>query len=318
MTMIMAGVGIYYITDRWIRGFMIYFAIWQGSLWVASLISVKCIALAHNSMEMFTQTTILSLLWIYVSRLKKDVIDENSIFNVICVAALIQTVIGWFQVFGISLYDYVLSPFVIVKSEMAAAVTGMLQNNNFLAGFMAISAIFFFRKKWLFGLIPIIPLFYFMNTRTAVISLCAGIAVKYRIYWKIFVPVMAVIAILFMVFTRGIPLPFSGIAGDRYDIWLKVLAFMFSDWTRLLCGNSPGLVMSGNIHNEYLTIFMKFGFVGLTFMAGYIWNLPRDHKILYPAMIVALVNMIGNFPMELPVTMALITIIAGMLERCRK
>jgi len=314
MTAIMAGVGLC-VTDKWLRGFLLYFALWQAALWASSLLFVRSIILAPNGFEMYATTTLLVLLWAYVSKSEKD---DEWFFNIFCIGALIQAVIAWFQVFDIQLYKMVPSPIVAIKSQMGNAITAMLQNNNFLAGFIAISTPFFFRRRWIYFLPLILPLFWPMQTRTAVIALCAGIAFYYRRHWKIILPISISAAIAFMLTTRGLPTETG--PETRWDMWGKALMFMFSDWSRLLAGNSPGIVLDGNLHNEYLTLFMKFGFAGLAFLAGYLWNLPRIHRILSTAMVVALVNMMGNYAMELPTTMALITCIAGLLERhrCRK
>lgn len=323
-----------HVKDEWLRGGLIYFAIWQGVLFPLSLFYSRSGRLAMNSFEMFVATGLLALLFLYLSRSKFNL---DRLYDVICISALLHAVNAWLQWFGLNLTGLALDQIVKVISEIPGVPTSTFQNNNFLAAYLAISTLFFWetrkfeitlrpRKKflktgfhfervinWRYGLIIIIPVFFPLITRTAVIALGAGAVAYWWQYWKVMIPAAVSISTLYMLFSgKGIP-----VDGLRYEMWSDTWAFMKKSFFRCLIGNSPGTIIIPNLHNEYLTIFVKFGLMGLVFLGGYIKNLYRGDRMLFSVMVVALVNMIGNFPMEQPANMILITITAGLIERKR-
>jgi hypothetical protein len=316
-----------FVSDRWLRGFLIYFTVWVAVLFIFSIVDFVVLGKFYNAFEMYSETIVAVILWIFVSRLPENIIIKKKVFNVttciynlICIMALVEACIAWMQYFGFDLYPYL---FNVVSNGW---VTGTVTNQNFLAAYLVISIPFFLRKSWCFklipiGLIPVIPVLFFTHTATAVIALCAGMVFFFynpkNKQLNINIITIAILSAYLYTFKfKGLIINFDE-QFTRPSMWLSTWNFTTSNFYRILIGESPGLVSQVNIHNEYLTMFLKFGIIGIGFIVEYIKNLYRENKILFSAMVIILVDAVGNFPFEIPLTLIQIIIIAGLIERER-
>jgi hypothetical protein len=317
------------VTDRWLRGALTYFLIWQTVLSLMTVVSMPAHSYRIVGMEMLLITTFMTAVWLFFAHTD---VKEESVYNIICIAVLIQAIIAWAQIktghdpIGRFLYTVFSVPVAYYMGEGAG--TGTLLNTNFLACTIVIATPFFLRRWWALGLLITLPLLIPLQTATAVIALGVGLPVffsqrklfnKFPI-WPIILIIGISLSMWYMIqYKGGLSQVFSveGSLGaeSRLYIWLKVWIYMKKSFFLLLIGASSGATPEFNLHNDYMTVFLKFGFVGVVFVAGYIKNLYRGDKRLYSVMVIALVTMMGSISMQLPISMLIITTTAGLLER---
>ncbi len=122
----------------------------------------------------------------------------------------------------------------------------------------------------------------------------------------------------------GENITFNEINGDlgRFSMWLMAFAKLMKSWTAMIFGFGPGAFWGRPypLHSEYMWVWFQFGLIGLGLMVGYIWTtarfLIRSHRILLlTSFIIICLDMVANFPMEIPPPAFLIIIIAALIER---
>lgn len=247
-------------------------------------------------------------------------IEISKVFNVLCVAAIIQAVIGITQTLGFDPYFWLLSNIFDMRRGLAdTALTGTLGNPNYLAGFIAISMPFFFRKHWIYCLPLFGVVFYLAETSTAVVAAAAGAIVYYRKYW-ITLPVIAVVVVYMLLDNAYMPV----LSDVRWEWWSDVTVHTMNTWQTSLFGFGAGADWARPypMHNEWVTLFYQFGFIGLLFPMVYLFQFKvpthtdiEEYKILYAALIAGMVNCFGNHPLHLAPSAFLILIIIGLTER---
>ena len=309
------------LENKWIKVFLFYAVAWQVCLFGNALIHPRAFEKAIASG--YTQVLFMLAGAVIYLAASKSKVQNETFYNVICVAALIQTATALLQKFvGIDLVQMGLSLIAPTKSSMGdSALVGSLGNPNYLAAFLAISTPFFYRRYWILTF-PLIALSLFASvTSAAVIPTIIGagvfVLIKYRLSWKSLVPVA--IFILAFVVGYGIFYDASILQNPRIDIWKAAFDQVVQSPSGVSFGLGPGAAWAHNyhLHSEWVTLFHQFGVIGLILAGGYLFTACRKNIYLFSAFAIGIINMAGNATLHIPVTAFLICMIAGLLERER-
>jgi len=300
-----------------VKAFFFYVTGWTLWIMLSNMLDGK------PNVESVEAFSIIIYFWIaaaIILAVSESTIKISKIINVLCIAAIIQAVIGIAQTFGFDLFYWFLTHWFKMQRGLSdIALTGTLGNPNYLAGFLAISLPFFFRKYWIYCL-PLFGLvFYMANTSTAVVAAAFGAIVYYRKYW-IVLPVLA--GSIIYVLTDNSYMPVY--QDVRWEWWGNVTVQTLNTWQTAIFGFGPGANWGKTcpMHNEWITLFCKFGAIGLCFPMIYLFQFKipelgddREYRMLFAALITAMVNCFGNHPLHLAPTAFLILIIIGLIER---
>jgi hypothetical protein len=110
----------------------------------------------------------------------------------------------------------------------------------------------------------------------------------------------------------------------RFGMWLTALGRLLSSWKSFVFGFGPAAPwgMPYPLHNEYMTAFFEFGFLGLAMLLGYILTTARyliksKNLLLGSCFCIACLDMAGNYTLHIAPTAFLVIIICGLIERER-
>lgn len=300
-----------YLPSKWFAGFGLYIALWWSLIiylvWTGRVVP-QMIGVSVDAI-LFLVFGMIAFLAIFNGKVKTD-----TWFNVICISALIQAVIGFLQYYGVNLVAVVFSYFVNISAELPTRTpVGTLGNNNFLAAFLAVSLPFFFRRVWLWVLPFVLFSLFLCKTSTAGIAVIVG-TVYYIGGWKLAVASIGLVSAYFYFFD------FAHIfQGDRWDFWKDALVKLSGSWKTLVYGFGPGITwqIGNELHNEYVMAVWNYGLVGLTFLLGYIVTVYREHKILFTSFLILCIDAVGNHVLHTVPTAVLAIVIIALIERER-
>ncbi|PKN20893.1 MAG: hypothetical protein CVU71_03690 [Deltaproteobacteria bacterium HGW-Deltaproteobacteria-6] len=221
--------------------------------------------------------------------------ENKSYYNAICTISIILSIMGLIQYF----YGH----------QMARATLG---NQNFLAAFLAVSTILFFRKKWWMFLPLIIGVLFLTHTSTAIAAICVGVGF-YVWGW-----IGAAVSINFgMVYFMLFKTPDSLIA--RIEYWTDAFNKVSAHWYTFVFGVGPGVYWQpGNmLHSEYAYLLWNFGIIGLLIVVAYIVRtfLTIKDRMLLSVFVVILIDSIGNHLMHTAATAMPAIIIIALMDR---
>ncbi|OPY93260.1 MAG: hypothetical protein A4E73_00299 [Syntrophaceae bacterium PtaU1.Bin231] len=312
--MMAVGCGALAFTSRnwWFRAFCLYAVAWVLFAQVATMLNV-CPESIMASMEArdFLRHLLVGLVVFAVVRNSRAVIDSWA--NWICAAACLHMLIGIPQRFGWSPeVEFLRAIGMDVEGTLNKASTGLLENPNFFAGYLAISAPFFFRKYWAWCLPVLMVHVALSETSTAVAALAAAFFVYFRGQWVLLAGIGA--AGLLVLLTDAS----STLASPRWAYWREMVtgfrweslfnvAFGFGPFARWMHGWHP--------HSEYIKLWWDFGPGALVMAGGYLWSLRKAPPVLLAALAAAAVDCIGSFPLYLPPSAYLIIVILALIER---
>lgn len=298
----------------WFRGFGLYVAAWwlyvMYRVWIGVAIP-ELHAVAIDA-ALFLMFGMVALLAVYHSTF-----PQQTWFNVICIAALIQAIIGILQVIGCDPISTILSSIVIVRGENPFTTpTGTLGNQNFLGAFLAISLPFFFRRGWWVAA-PVITFgLVISHTTAACFAAVMGAAFYFGGWLCFFGLAIAGTGYLYFFDYQHI------FQGDRWQFAGDILQKVGTSWKSSWFGFGPGITWeAGNTpHNEYTWTLFNYGAVGLAIMTGYILTAYRGNRAraLFTAFLILCINMIGNHALHTTPTALLAIIIIALMERERK
>jgi len=314
------------IKNRMIRYFMLYAAAW--TLVVSFFYMTGAIPQGLHARAISQMFTIICGGIVYLA-VTKSKLSLNFLFNIICISAILQMIEGACQVFNFDPAFWLLSKVVRIEYKAQTQFIGTLGNLNFFAAYLAIALPFFLRRKWWVFALPI-PYFIFgAQTSAAMIAAIVGLA--YFAYQeprcKEFLknPWHRVGLIVLTLLVASMWLYYDGQIGGtskldlsgRLDIWTAALSQISQSWITVIFGLGPGSSWGGHgtLHNEWLTVFHRFGLIGLSFVLIYTAKAYRGNRHLFTAFIIICVNAIGNLPMQLAPSFFLILIIVGLMER---
>ena len=314
-------VSITLIKNEWLSAFAVYCALWTGFVlaYIAKfpIVPMVIAQMAFNAM-MYVFISI-----IIFSAVTRSKLHNETFYNYICVSALIGAALGILQRVGIDPVLWILN-YCWMRTESLStidsrAMTGLFGNNNFLAAYLAISLPFFFRCKWYYGLIAVVPVLYFCKTTSAMIPAIVGACFFFypilSIKWRVVSVLGAVSAGTLYAFFDHSPIH----TNPRWsDWWFALDQIRFNIYT-LIFGMGPGSGWGKTypMHNEWLQCFHQYGAIGLSMMIGFVVTVCRRNRIIFTAFLIAAINMFGNYSLHLSPSAFLIILIAGLLERER-
>lgn len=296
--------------NKWIRAFSLYAVAWVvfANVYALCVPDPRFVVGATDARDFARHLMVALAIYVAITRVE---VETETWFNFICIGAVVQSLVALPQYFGVY-PDYQLIGWTGIQTEQRIAlVIGTMENSNFFAAYLAISLPFFLRRNW-FYFIPVILFHLAMSwTFTAWVAAVAGL-------WS-FVGLRGwpVAAAAFLLFVYIKPHVFQN---ARWDDWYLALQNYHPNWFTVPFGHGPyafwGKLQA--LHNDYLQYLFEFGAVGLSLILGYILTIYRGNRILFAGFVAAAVNMLGNFPTQLPPTAFLIIIILALIEKERR
>jgi hypothetical protein len=298
-----------FLDNRWLRYFFYYACASSGFFMFRAAFGMTNIAHGSNALmhSIYLMVAVIAYIAVVKSRVK-----TADIYNVICISAMLQAVIAFFQYFGLSLFNLVSAitgptNYILPQDIMV----GTLGNSNFMAAYIGISLPFFFRKKWIF-LAPVLAVVIFMSgTTSTVIAVCAGLMIYFR---KLkYLPLFLTVAVLYAIFFD--PDVFG--TNERYEFWGVAITKIFKSPLNVAFGLGPGTNWGRPfpLHNEWLSLFFSYGLIGFYLIVCYFMELKTENKILIAALLIAAVNALGNYPMHIAPTAFLVIVILALIEK---
>lgn len=235
----------------------------------------------------FTKFDYQNFLWIYQSLMFSFALlvglqfytisdDENYpiLLNGICVAVVTQAIICFLNKFGFNwylfLFDIIGQKVQYNKIQGYSGVIGSLGNPNIVGSFMAVGLGAFFRKKWVWGLLLVVPAILLTKSHTPVIVALISVAAYFshkRVSVKYLIPGLCVVG------TFILPLFYES---HRTSNWVVIIPRAFrrffsgwglGHWPNVSSFYSVGPSNFTKMHNEYLELFYSLGAFGLVICA---------------------------------------------------
>lgn len=306
----------YLIKNKWLKSLLIYWCVWTFYLMVCYFLKGANNVTVNTSIFFNIYMLFASLIVYFVSVSKTP---KEIFYNFICITAIIQSLIAVGQMWNIDLFFDFYSLFIPVgRGIETIEPCGILGNPNFLAGYLAISLPFFFRKKWCYFL-PVIPSIILIAVQsTALVAMLAGsfYYFKDRIKKIWLFAGLVPFGVYLCIFKRSMTIGFS-FDNPRFIWWSEAIKQTCTNTLGILFGMGPGAPWGGAfpMHNEWVTIFHHFGLVGLLIAFGYVFTVPRNNKILYTSFMIICICAMGYYPFHLPTVGMLCLIVVGLIER---
>lgn len=300
------GVLAVYVRNPWLMGLMFWAMAWQITILILTFTMLQKPPVIYTATDQYIYYLCAGLAFVAV---KYSKIPNEHWYNAICTVTIFQMVIGACQFFKLDPYTVFLNYFVMTVS-LWDGINGTLGNPNFHCAFLAISLPFFFRDKWKW-FIPAIAFFLiYSHTSTSVVAACAAVAVFFW-HWT-WVVAAGLMACVYAFWYDG-----NIMGNERFGYWRSALENMAIWPISYLTGMGPGVGFRHEwpLHNEWMTIFYRYGAVGLACAVGYVFTAYRDNRILFAALVAASVNAIGNYPLHLAPSVFLLMIVMGLMER---
>ena len=314
------------IKNRMARYFMLYAAAW--TLFASIFYMTGAIPGEFFSKVIFQMFFLISGGVIYLAVVKSK-LSLEFVFNVICISTILQMIIATCQVFDADPAVWMLSQIINVEYKSDTNFIGTLGNINFFSAYLAITLPFFLRRRWWIFLLAY-PYFLFRQ-HTSVAVAAAIIGLTYYVYqtprckdffknpWHKVGLIVAVLLVIGMCFYwyDGMSRIFPPEGDYRLNKWAMALNQISISWITVIFGLGPGSSWGGEgaLHNEWLTIFHRFGIIGLSFVLIYTAKAYRGNRHLFTAFIIICINAIGNLSMHLAPSIFLILIVLGLIER---
>lgn len=304
--------------------FLMYMAVWQVHLFLVAMgnqnLGMGAAAAGYGQMIFFLIGAV-----IYIA-MAKSTLNENAFFNVICIASVLQCLIGLSQWFKFDPLVWFIGQFVFARADLPGAVVGSLGNPNFLAAFLAISIPFFFRKGWRWLLLLVIPVLLGSMTSSAVDPAIFGVYVFWFLSSDFSDPVRTFkrafygfIAACLCSAAYSFAVDASPINNARFGYWSQAGGQVVSSFWSIIFGRGPGAGWGQKwpLHSEWMTCFFHFGVLGVSLLIGYILTVGRAvrHPALLASFVIIMLNFIGNSALHYAPTAFLICMIAGLIER---
>jgi len=278
-----------------LTAFVLYLSCWFAFLLSAGsrgIVPVEITAQAVDSIML-----ILAGIGVYIcTRHSKGTI--STYLNWICILVLILIAMGLIQVF--------------IGHGSPVATLG---NQNFFAAFIAISVVFFIRRRW-WVFLPVIGLaLACAKTSTAIAAALISCAF-YFWGWKgaglSIIPAVAYY-VLFKIPVHSLSL------GTRLEYWIDALSKISNSWHTLIFGVGPGVYwqFQNELHSEPVYLLFNLGIVGLIIVAAYIFRsfTQCTDRRLQAALLAVVVDSFGNHVMHTAPTALLVIIILGLIDR---
>ena len=103
---------------------------------------------------------------------------------------------------------------------------------------------------------------------------------------------------------------------ERFGFWAVLFGKITATPVDFIFGLGPGKFTGFKfpVHNDWLEIWYLYGLPPLVAAGVFLWKAKKS-PILYSAIVIALINALGNYPLHLPPSAFLIIIILALLEK---
>jgi hypothetical protein len=286
----------------WLIAFGVFTSIWYAHLYSATFsVAIPDVVV----LQVIESTLFISSGLIIYSIVKYGKTSIQLWKDAICTISILLAVIG------------------IAQFQVVKVATSTLGCSNFLAAFLAIATPFFFRKGWFFALPVILLAIWDAHTSMAILALAVGVGAY---FWKLKGMLAGMIPGLFYLTCIDNHTIQNVATEERVAFWSDAAVKVSSHWYTLLFGVGPGIYWRTDnmLHSEYVYLLFNFGLVGVLIAAGYIIKqfsfLKYPHyripdRSLFAAMIIILINAIGNHLLHTAPTAVLAIIIFALNER---
>lgn len=242
-------------------------------------------------------------------------VDDALIHDGICISALIQAGIAFFQVLDWDPIHRLMALVVVPHADLAwTSPVGTLGNPNWLGAYLSISLPFFFCRdeKWVQPGMAVCLVILATST-TPILAAIAGICFIAWGWWGFagaLIPAGFYMAVIDRHVLASTP---------RLGFWASGLKSSFSSWHTAVVGWGPGISWQpdNHLHNQYLQTLFNYGLIGLGLMVGYIASALRSSRMLTAAIIIIAVNMAGNSPLNVVPCALLVLTVMALIERER-
>jgi len=307
-----------YIKDFWIRLFYLWAIVLKLLLWIIFVMKPVKLLLQMNMFSDIAMTAMTAGMIIIAcaSQIKPE--HYNRVFNVFCCFTIFQGYLLYCQYSGLDImkgYASLREGFKVLDLDFA----GSLGNKNFLAACTTITLPMFFRKKWAWFLIGIIPMLYILETTTAFMAAAVagaywGIKEKPGYKWFILSVIFACSVVFFVSFDFG-----DG--GERLR-WFKAIMATWHGWGWL--GSGPGVYPIWShvehAHNDYAEVLFDYGIPGGLFVLGFLitfairaFKAVHHHTIIIISCLISVaLNAAGSYPFHLAPSGFLISVLLGL------
>jgi len=298
---------------------------WRVNMWWALFIALGAFSRTYpyytqDSYLAFQQILFGAAFFLSVSFIMKRR-WESTVYNAICIVALVHAAWGFMQYFGIWI---LLHPLKGYERD----ITGLMDNRNTLAGVLALCAPAFWRGQWKFGLVPVVIAMCLARTSLGIISLGAGIVfygfIKGKIWPSLAITIVAVLGYGFFIDSPGY---------ERWEVWKWGLKIWFNNriFTGFGLGNwvemmeypvyIPGVTSIASwhqAHNEFVQMLFEMGIGFIVLSVGYIISMYRNFRekniLPYTALTILLVQSFFNFPFHIGTTAMLGVFWLGVIQ----
>lgn len=298
------------------RLFILWAVLWAAAIRVIYLMNVIDAKSARSASDF--SLMIAFFLLMYATTVRWGTVRGWT--NAICIIAGLQMLLALCQICG---FDPFLKMLGLFHPDIRLGLsdrtpTGSLGNNNFLAGFLAISSPFFMRKYWVWLLIPIAGVIVISHTSGALFAMIAGLSWVYcRKWWAMAGGVAIIAAYVLWIDPNGLN-QFSTERLGRLDIWAQAIHPILSNPILFMLGCGPGapLPYNSHLHNDFLEVWYYYGFIGLSFVAWYaIQTYRQTSGTLKAAFLIIILFASTSLPIFLVPSAILIAVIFGLCER---
>lgn len=295
---LVAFVGFFIAVNKWLKAYF---------LWC-----VFCLFTHNNSISYIRLINILLFLCtfeILSKRLNKD--SSRKIINTICVITLIHVVWMILQKSGINVF-YMLIP------GYTGCPVGVYGTSNNAGSLIAITMPLFFRRKWIYGLIPCVYGLFLSGSLTSILSVSITVILMSCMYMSKIRVFFIVLIILCITAVYSINYEKKNLEGKnlRFVYWERITKEIFKKPIKgyglgtfrhifpaidKQIYKNEGEYTFKRAHNDYLELAFNQGIVGLLLFLGFIYSIfsklsvSKSNVIVFYSMICICFISLGNY-----------------------
>ena len=308
------------IKNDFITGFFLYAGLWQIYFFVKLMITPGFPpVVVSNGFTVILMFLVWASIYLAVSRSN---ISTETLFDMICLAAVIQAGIAIVQAFKVDLFLIVMSWVVPTRSKLPLGmVSGTLGNPNFLGAFLAISMPFFFRKRVIYFLPVVLIALIVSRSSSAIIPAVIGVGFYLWLVKRISTEQLTFLGTVLLVSAAVYTMFINDnlIASARWIFWREAILQVSTTWGGMIFGLGTGAVWAEKwpLHSEWVSLFHQYGMVGVAIISGYIVSVFAKLKdpILLASFAIIALNVLGNSALHYAPSAFLICIVLGLIER---
>jgi len=295
------------------------YLLWRVNKWMAMFLVIVCLSSFFPQYDkasfLASHAVFYGLVWYYVVFIKGDM---ESILNVLCIIAILNSIILCLQYFGIDPIFASLGGGDIVHK------TGLMANQNETSAVLALCFPAFLRNKWKFFIPFIFVGFFITGSFGGFIAVIAGLI--YYLWSRINKGVLFVSVLIAIIAFTMVDNFWSQ---HRLDTWIVAFKlytqhFIFGSgighWKYVFEGINikgyEGTVML-QAHNEFVQGVFEMGIPFIVVLIGFILSLriKKLDDIFKVAMIIILINCSVNFTLHIAVTAYIVLTWLALIDK---